>query len=242
MSLILEALKKSEAERQRVAGPTLLEMRIAKPQRRYPIWAVAVGVLLLSNMVLLLVFVLRKPAPASVAAPVIGVQVPPPALSAAPAPAGRLITTVPSATTAPATPDSAAPVVNTPDLAPPPQVAGASAHAAAPTLADDAGAEPTNPADELPAVSPGAGSVKFQRDDSGGYANLPSFTELSNNMPPLRLDLHVYAEHPGDRYALINMERVHEGDTLSEGMKVLAITREGVALDYRGQQFMLHPQ
>jgi hypothetical protein len=38
------------------------------------------------------------------------------------------------------------------------------------------------------------------------------------------------------------MQRVHEGDTLSEGARVLAITREGVALDYRGQRFMLRPR
>jgi hypothetical protein len=61
MSLILEALKKSEAERQRQSGPTLLEVRIAKPQRRYPIWALVVGALLAVNMILLLVFVLRRP-------------------------------------------------------------------------------------------------------------------------------------------------------------------------------------
>ena len=47
---------------------------------------------------------------------------------------------------------------------------------------------------------------------------------------------------PHDRYALINMHAVHEGDSLPEGARVLAITREGVVLDYQGQQFMLRPQ
>ena len=44
MSFILDALKKSEAERQRQAGPALLEMRIVRPARRLPVWAVIVGV------------------------------------------------------------------------------------------------------------------------------------------------------------------------------------------------------
>jgi hypothetical protein len=35
------------------------------------------------------------------------------------------------------------------------------------------------------------------------------------------------------------MHRVREGDVLAEGPRVLAITREGVALDYHGQDFML---
>ena len=62
MSLILDALKKSEAERQRQNGPTLLEVRITQPRRRYPTWVIAVGALLALNMLLLLVFVLHRPA------------------------------------------------------------------------------------------------------------------------------------------------------------------------------------
>ena len=38
------------------------------------------------------------------------------------------------------------------------------------------------------------------------------------------------------------MHRVREGDVLPRGVRVLAITRDGVALDYRGQEFMLGRQ
>ena len=222
MSLILEALKKSEAERQRQSGPTLLEVRIAKPQRRYPIWAVVVGLLLAVNMILLLVFMLRRPS----------------------APNPDTARALPPATTAPMPPAVlAAPAVPVKAPAAPAQ-AGPNAADNAPTLSDgtDASGEAPNPADEQPAIPKTSGSVKIQRDDSAGYSSLPSFSEVSANMPDLRLDLHVYAEQPRDRYALINMQTVHEGDTLSEGARVLAITRDGVALDYRGQQFMLRPQ
>src|SRR3984957_7839544 len=61
MSLILDALKKSEAERQRQTGPTLLEVRVTAPRRRYPAWVIAVGALLALNLVLLLIFLLRRP-------------------------------------------------------------------------------------------------------------------------------------------------------------------------------------
>jgi general secretion pathway protein B len=253
MSLILEALKKSEAERQRAAGPTLLEVRVGQPHRRYPLWALGVGLLLLLNMVLLLVFVWRRPtAPAQdlAAAPPVSAgsaAVAPPATATPAAPFAPAAT--PSPVTASQPPGNAATGVA-------PLAAGtaeramtpAPAAGTAPILAAGNREEPQNPADEVPAVPSGAsgapttGSVKVRRDDVLNYASLPSFSELSNNMPPLRLDLHVYAERPSDRYALINMQRVHEGDTLSEGMRVLAITRDGVALDYRGQQFMLHPQ
>ena len=69
MSFILDALKKSEAERQRQAGPALLEMRIVRPARRLPIWAVIVGVALVACvMVLAWVALRRTAAPAAVAA------------------------------------------------------------------------------------------------------------------------------------------------------------------------------
>jgi general secretion pathway protein B len=226
MSLILEALKKSEAERQRHSGPTLLEVRIAKPQRRYPVWALAVGILLAVNMILLLVFMLRKPsAPAALASPVAatvaGPMQGPVAAVAANAPA------VP-APSQPIAPPALAPMQNGADRPP--------------TLADQGAGEADNPADDQPAVPKTSGSVKVQRDDSGGYSSLPSFSEVNANMPDFRLDLHVYADRPRDRYALINMQTVREGDALSEGARVLAITRDGVALEYHGQQFMLRPQ
>lgn len=237
MSLILDALKKSEAERQRNAGPTLLDVRIARPQRRYPIWAFIVGGLLLVNMVLLLIFVLRRPS-SDVTVAVNRLN---PSAQPATSPAPAL-----------ATPPSAAPaaIVGAATTPSTPANATTTSAAQAPLPADEpADDSPMNPADDLPALSgpaaaqrSGGGSVKYQHDDSGGYSSLPSYTELSGNLPPLRLDLHVYAEQPRNRYAMINMQAVHEGDTLSEGMRVLAITRDGVALDYRGQQFMLHPQ
>jgi general secretion pathway protein B len=221
MSLILEALKKSEAERQRQSGPTLLEVRIAKPQRRYPIWALVVAVLLAVNMILLLVFVLRRPS-----APSQDTARATPPLATAPPIQPAIVAAPPIALNAHAPP------------APP----SASAADNAPTLSDDASGSAQNPADDQPAIPKTSGSVKVQRDDSAGYSSLPSFSEVNANMPDLRLDLHVYAEQARDRYALINMQTVHEGDTLSEGARVLAITREGVALDFRGQQFMLRPQ
>lgn len=230
MSLILDALKKSEAERQRQTGPTLLEVRVAKPQRRYPLWALAVGILLAVNMILLLVFVLRPSdsahAPGQIASttppPPAPVAVMPPALPAS-APAAIPATTLPAL--AAATQPSAAPATPSPQLV---------------ETSPDSGA---NPADSEPAISATAAGLRAQRDSArSDYSNLPGINESAANVPELRLDLHVYAERPRERYALINMQTVHEGDTLQEGPRVIAITREGVALEWRNQQFMLRPQ
>jgi general secretion pathway protein B len=227
MSLILDALKKSEAERQRQSGPTLLEVRVTQPRRRYPAWVIAVGVLLAVNILLLLAFVVHRPVAAPVAVPAAGV-----AVGAAPAP-----------TTQNSLPVSVAPMAAA--AAPPPTLLPASAStadgiAAAPPRTvpqSDSAADGQNslgnPADDEPAVPAGS---------AGHYSSLPSFSDVGGDLPALRLDLHVYAERARDRYALVNMHRVHEGDVLPEGPRVLAITREGVAMDYRGQEFMLHPQ
>jgi len=240
MSFILDALKKSEAERQRQVGPTLLEVRVTAPRRRLPLWVLVVGALLALNVVLLLVFVLRRPAPASERD----------AASAAANPSA-------SASAAVTAPPSAPPLA-APSNPPPPAPAAVSA---APALTDGAdvaalpaaggpvangSAEETdNPADNEPAVAPTRGGSKAAKPAaaaSDNYASLPSFSEIGGNLPDLRLDLHVYAERPADRYALVNMHKVREGDVLPEGPRVIAITHEGVAMNYRGQEFMLRPQ
>jgi general secretion pathway protein B len=49
MSFILDALKKSERERQRQTGPALFEVKAAPPRNRFPLWAVVIGALLVVN-------------------------------------------------------------------------------------------------------------------------------------------------------------------------------------------------
>ena len=55
----------------------------------------------------------------------------------------------------------------------------------------------------------------------------------------LRLDLHVFAARPQDRFVMINMHKLREGDTLPEGVHVDSITPEGAVLAYNGSKFLL---
>jgi general secretion pathway protein B len=59
------------------------------------------------------------------------------------------------------------------------------------------------------------------------------------NIPQLRLDLHVFAVRPQDRFVMINMKKLHEGDSLPEGVHVDSITPEGALLSYNGSRFLL---
>ncbi len=60
MSFILDALKKSENERQKQSGPALFEVKVAPPPRRFPVWAVVVGALLGVNLIVLIAVLLLR--------------------------------------------------------------------------------------------------------------------------------------------------------------------------------------
>ena len=53
MSFILDALKKSETDRQRQHTPALFEVKVAAPRRRFPVWVAALGLLLYGAIVVL---------------------------------------------------------------------------------------------------------------------------------------------------------------------------------------------
>lgn len=212
MSFILDALKKSEAERQRQAGPALLEMRVVRPRRSIPVWVLTGGAaLLLINLVLLGWLFLRPRAE-------------PPAAASAP---------VPSASTPVQT--TAAPAVAA--AAPPRIVAGGTATSSgpAPTPGNEpAAGDAVNPADFAPAAGE-RGSITVGRDPS----SLQSYNEVSGKMPEVHLDLHVYSPKAAERYVFINLHKAREGETTAEGMRVMEITRDGVVLQYQGTEFLL---
>src|SRR6201996_9175183 len=59
MSIILDALKKSESDQQRQTGPALFEVKVAPPKARFPIWAVAIAALLGINLIIVAWLLLR---------------------------------------------------------------------------------------------------------------------------------------------------------------------------------------
>ncbi|MGH8252790.1 MAG: general secretion pathway protein GspB [Steroidobacteraceae bacterium] len=233
MSFILDALKKSESERQRQAGPALLEMRIIPPPRGLPIWAMVAGAVLLASVAVLGWLALRShPAAAPTALH-----------AAAPSDGTPRAASAPQASAAPAgAPQSA--------TAQPQDAIGASSDSlpAAPRASsrnevdasetNDGSLQGGNPADNEPAVTAQPG---LQGGGTNG-AKVRNYAEVSGTVPELRLDLHVYSANPAERYAFINMHKVREGDTTPEGAQVQQITRDGVVLQYNGSEFLLGRQ
>ncbi len=58
------------------------------------------------------------------------------------------------------------------------------------------------------------------------------------NFPAFTVDVHVYNRDPRRRFVMINGKRYHEGDTLAEGPRILAIVAEGIVFDWQGQQVL----
>jgi general secretion pathway protein B len=218
MSFILDALKKSESDRQRQSGPALFEVKVAAPRTRLPLWAIAIAGLLAVNLAIVMWMLWRHPAPRSAEA---GAQpLPAPAVAAGPQAAGA---TTPAP--APASVPLPAPAAQPPATAP------------SPVLGSD------NPDDYAPATEPAAPPLLGSRVRRGTADGVPLYQDAAatpgTRIPQLRLDLHVFAVHPQDRFVMINMHKLREGDSLPEGVHVDRITPEGAVLSYSGSQFLL---
>jgi general secretion pathway protein B len=235
MSFILDALKKSENERQRQVGPSLADVQVRERRNDKPWWAVAVAALLVLNLGVLLVVLTRdgdeKPSAAQAAreaapsAPVTaaanqGTQTPLPA-SASRMPRGN-------------------PSVN--------------------SLADEAGGEagfgdadpqlstaanvPEGPPlvrpIEAPAVTPSTVPQAQPEEEV-----LPTQTDVAAGgtvLPEMHLDIHVYSAAPSDRFVFVNMRKYSEGQALKEGPTLERITPDGAVLNHRGLRFLLPRQ
>jgi len=241
MSFILDALRKSENERQRQAGPGIAELPVARAAARAPVILIAFGALLAVNLVVLLYWLLKDDAPQVVREEPVAAQP-----SAAPA--------MPTPTPTPESGRPAPVAVATP----PAQDAGRPAPVASrevrPLAAEVAAAPPPDaappPAPDpslLPTAPPPTQAYGWPpRQQATGSSYVPRIDTLppqaTAGLPELNLDLHIYSTDPTQRAAFINGTRYRAGDQLPQGVDVVDITHEGVVLRYRGQQFLLPRQ
>jgi general secretion pathway protein B len=224
MSFILDALKKSEAERQRQSVPGLMEAGIVARRRGLPPWAIAICVLLGLNVLILAAMLFRQGAPAVTAkAPATAV----PAPAAPPRPA---------AASADASGSHFSPLDTAPTYAP--------------EIPVDEPAEGTPAAGGPPPVArrervdPSLGSAAVPADGGGQPDEvLPEMSELNLSgaqaLPELHLDVHVYATNPADRFVYLNMRKYREGALVADGLTLERIRRDGIVLNYQGLRFLM---
>ena len=224
MSFILDALKKSEIERQRQSMPGLIDAPTTVRRSRLPLWAILLGCLLAINTVVLIVVLMRSGAPGAASAR---------AVSTGAAPADRK---------APAVDEHFSPLSQAPVYAPeipvPPAETASNDLASAATRAIAQRAAPR--------TARRADPVLIDEEAPDNDEVLPSINEVNltgaQALPDMHLDVHVYATKPADRFVYINMRKYHEGNTLQEGPVLERIRRDGVVLNYQGLRFILPRQ
>lgn len=251
MSLILEALRKSEAERQRGQAPGLfVEQRAgAKARhRRAPTWVWVAGVLFFGVIVAwgwreytrqTVPFAAAPDAPAEILPPDV------PATMDQPVVIDDPVQTSPTPE-APA-PAYAAPAISTtPVAAPPPAATAASAPETAlpapPTLASAPAASTETLSPEAPPVAsptPADAPIPAATDE----AYVPRLAELPaserTQLPPLKLSMHVYTDDPAQRFVILDGQRLREGASPGAGLVIEQIRRDGLVLSVNGRRVLL---
>ena len=210
MSFILDALRKSETERQRQATPSLADAQYQVNKKKRGIWVPALVAILAANLLIIGYMLFddsrdvgqtgqRADEPAS------GVVERPLATPAEEFAGDRAIA-----------------------VEPPMGKPAVAAEKPAPTAV--AGGPVTDSAP--PGMSP---EPTFVNVPSMQQLTLSGQLSLS----PLHLDIHVYAGQVEKRFIFINMNKYREGDRLEEGPTVEEITTTGVILLHQGNRFTL---
>ena len=213
MSFILDALKKSESDRQEKSTPDISDVPTARPQPRGArgVWYL---VAFLALAVLGLLAVVLRPAKP-------------------PAPMVTQDLTLPERPLESPRPEALRPAEEAPR-----ETSAATAQSVAPRPEREPEPQLDNPP-PAPEPAPAAAATPTAVDTEA----LLTFNDLraSGNvdLPDLHIDLHVYSENPRERFVFINMNQYRENAVLTEGPRVQQIISEGVLLEYIGTTFLL---
>jgi general secretion pathway protein B len=231
MSLILDALRKSEAERRRGQAPSLYSATPVPTTRARPAWlrllpVVALGVLLLVGLMAwfdvdeepVTKDELTEEAPSLL----------PPSPAQLAAKAGVESSAPPPAAAAPIPPPAPAST-----RAPPPSVDALVKPPVAPPVAT---APPPTPVIVAPEPAPASAPAEASLEPLPPVAVLDAGTRSS--LPAMKMSMHVYNDDPSRRFATIDGQRVTEGSRLGSAT-VVEIRRDGVVLDVGGQRVLL---
>ncbi|RZV39446.1 MAG: hypothetical protein EX272_00565 [Chromatiales bacterium] len=210
MSFILDALKKSETDRQQQGSAEFSGVPTSDRRESAPRWLWVLGALLAINLAVLLGLLLRPNSPPAVAA-------------------NSVLLEEPAATVASEEPIAA----GTNEFAQ--QVAAARQNAPAraeprPVAVETVRDDPPAPTIlSTPETTNTAALPTIHEVQANGLVSLPE----------LHVDIHVYSEVAEDRFVFINMNKHKEGSRLAEGPLVREITPGGVVLSQNGTTFLL---
>ena len=221
MSFILDALKKSDAERQKRSTPGFADIPVSRDRKTPPRWLWVVGGLLAVNLVAVVFLLVRPDTPRAADGSPPSERIVPPVDEARRPFADIVAEARQKAEQSPATavrPDSR------------PGAAIAARSAPAPGEQDIA----ANVAETPPADAPNEANAPVPTNT---FESMRAEGTLA--LPDLHLDVHVYSEQSAERFVFINTRKYRENETLTEGPTVRHISPEGVVLEHRGNVFLL---
>ncbi len=199
----------------------MFDVRAVASRRPFPIWGVALGLLLGVNLLVVLAVLLRNERAAAVA------DAPLPVSASAPASAPPIGTV--------AAPMVAAPMAAAAATTPPAAVRTAAVQTAAVSRSTA-----TTPARITPSVI----ETEAVRTTTLAPIDLqqPSRTRddllaAGDAIPEAALSLHVYDPDASKRFILLNGQRMREGEMTGNGLRVRSIVPDGAVLDHRGATF-----
>jgi len=253
MSYILDALKKSEKERQRGALPDMLTVQdivAEKPSKRVPWVYLLAAALLLNAGVLVWWLGFSHINKANVVKTSTTGNISPLSVNdAAPAVFGRVKPYQGSTQSGFRPSDrSSVPVIEnnetTTSVENPPPPKGLQEVKPHPVSADNA-TKSSEPASAKSGQSAGTGQIPS--DPTGGLSEMPDGNKLyklqelpsaiRQNLPAFSVTALLYSSNPDSRMVRINEQMMHEGQDLIAGIKLEEISRDGIILSYQKYRF-----
>lgn len=261
MSFILDALKKSEAERRRGEVPRLQNEPFSPPPRRRPLWPLLLTLALLLNGAALGWWLLSREEPSATDVAVAGVAGQSIADAKAAIPEPVRVSAAASAERAAGAPVAAAPasdpVAGAVDPAPRSAAHSSPVEAEVATVVveEKPVAAVTPHAGPAPRTAAGKGVVEPRTVHSSAAPSrskaaaapaaesYPPVADLSGDvrsgLPGLDLQLHFFTPDAERRLVRLNGANLREGDRSGDGLSVVEITSEGVKLSHGGVRFFL---
>lgn len=217
MSFILDAIKKSDRQRQRGAAPTLLSVPAAIVEPRQPpgfFFLMAAAVVLSAGIA---IGWLRPWQPEKVT----------PAQAPAPTPASaQPVELIPRPL-----PAAALPLQREAERRPEPEPPRSAARTQEQVPGAPRKAAPSPNAENLAAVPAEGAPVQRVME----LRDLP--LALQREIPEMRVSVHAYSPKPEARIVSINDRLLHEGDILAAGLSLQEITPDGMIFGYKEYRF-----
>ncbi|MDN2698246.1 general secretion pathway protein GspB [Janthinobacterium sp. SUN073] len=225
MSYILEALKKSQAERQLGELPSIHAPQVqlhdgaaSASARRTPVWLALGGVAVAVAAALLL----WQPWQADAAAPAAAAVVPAVLAQAVPAP---LPVAAPPAAVAPA------PVA----ASVPPAATAAPVHHARPVAEPKQETPGQVVSPPVAAPAPAVPPTPAAEESVPGMRDLPE--PIQRQIPAIAIGGYIYSKNPADRLLLIDKVLRHEGEELAPGLVLEKLQPKAAIFSFKGYRY-----